>query len=191
MVQRTIPDDTAGAPPIPTDPLSLPSTLRDKRGGAFTLRRYAPDDRRALEAMYTDFAPKRAAQGLPPDSELGLRRWLERVLPHGAHLVVDVDGDLMGHGFLAPLVAGTANTAGGVELANFLHQAVRGRGIGTALNHTLLALARDAGHERVWLSVEPWNRAAVRSYEKAGFTRLAGSLWAPEIEMAVTLRNGR
>jgi hypothetical protein len=37
------------------------------------------------------------------------------------------------------------------------------------------------------LSVEPGNRAAVRSYEKAGFRRLPGSNWAPEVEMAVDL----
>jgi hypothetical protein len=38
--------------------------------------------------------------------------------------------------------------------------------------------------------VEPFNRAAVRSYEKAGFRRLPGTLWAPEIEMEASLEDG-
>ncbi|MBI4543292.1 MAG: GNAT family N-acetyltransferase, partial [Gemmatimonadetes bacterium] len=42
-------------------------------------------------------------------------------------------------------------------------------------------------YQRVWLSVEPSNRSAVRSYEKVGFQRLPGSLWAPEMEMEVRL----
>jgi hypothetical protein len=41
----------------------------------------------------------------------------------------------------------------------------------------------------VWLSVEPGNRAALRTYEQAGFRRLPGSLWLPEIEMEYRLRD--
>ena len=55
------------------------------------------------------------------------------------------------------------------ELANFLHQKIRNRGIGTALNLLALEIAREQGRRRVWLSVEPSNRIAIRSYEKAGF----------------------
>jgi L-amino acid N-acyltransferase YncA len=62
---------------------------------------------------------------------------------------------------------------------------VRNRGIGTALNRAAVAAARADGNRRVWLSVEPSNRAAILSYERAGFRRLPGSLWAPEIEMAI------
>jgi len=68
-----------------------------------------------------------------------------------------------------------------------LHQSIRGKGIGTALNKLAIRLANEAGYRRVWLSVEPANRAAVRSYEKVGFKRLSGSYWAPEVEMAVEL----
>jgi ribosomal protein S18 acetylase RimI-like enzyme len=47
----------------------------------------------------------------------------------------------------------------------------RGRGVGTALLHALLESARDAGFERISLSVESDN-PAVRLYERAGFTRI-------------------
>jgi RimJ/RimL family protein N-acetyltransferase len=151
--------------------------LIDKAGHACVARDYEPADLPALAAMYADFEPKRAAQGLPPVGEVRIRNWLARVLARGRHIVMENDGRLCGHIMLIP------QDDNRVELANFLHQSVRGRGLGTAMNQVALRLAAEAGAARVWLSVEPGNRAAVRSYEKAGFRRLPGSLWAPEIEM--------
>lgn len=161
--------------------------LKDKRGETFVVRSYAPSDRAALEAMYADFRPKRAAQGLPPEGDLAQRRWLDSVLEHGIHLVVDVDDELVGHAMLIPLDAGTDDGIGTAELANFVHQSVRNRGIGTALNRAALERAREHGYRRVWLSVEPSNRAAIRSYRHAGFRHRPDSLWAPELEMEVDL----
>jgi RimJ/RimL family protein N-acetyltransferase len=159
----------------------LPATLADRHGRPFTVRRLRPDDRSALEAMYESFQPKWAAQGLPPAGLDRIRRWLARTLATGEHVVVEVDGVLAGHGMLIPIDDERA------ELANFLHQDWRDRGIGTGLNLLLVALAREQAWRRVWLSVEPGNRAAVRSYEKAGFRKLPGTLWAPEFEMEVVL----
>jgi RimJ/RimL family protein N-acetyltransferase len=152
-------------------------TREDKYGVPFHVRPLEPADRAALEAMYEDFEPKRTAQGLPPANPAALRHWLDRVLPRGTHLVVEIDGKVLGHAMLVPLDDDR------VELANFLHQSIRDRGIGTEVSRLSRDLARQAGARKVWLSVEPWNRAAIRSYEKAGFRRLPGSLWAPEIEM--------
>jgi RimJ/RimL family protein N-acetyltransferase len=156
--------------------------MTDNTQTAFVVRECTPADRAALEAMYADFRPKRAAQGLPPNSRLRRRRWLDRVLQRGVNLAAEIDGSLVGHVMLIP-----TPEEGTVELANFLHQSVRNRGIGTTLNRIALDRARDLGYKRVWLSVEPSNRAAVRSYQKAGFQRLPGSLFAPEMEMAVSL----
>lgn len=127
--------------------------------------------------MYVDFEPKRVAQGLPPQDEAAIDRWLSRVLPRGIQVVVEVDGRLVGHFMLIPM------DGDAVELANFLHQSVRGRGIGTALNRMAIQLAREAGFRRVWLSVEPSNCAAVKSYQRAGFRPRPASLLAREIEM--------
>jgi RimJ/RimL family protein N-acetyltransferase len=131
--------------------------------------------------MYDDFEPKRVAQGLPPMDGGPRTRWLDTILASGHHVMVEVDGRVAGHGMLLPFVTD------GAELANFLHQSVRDRGIGTALNQALLDLAREHSIGRVWLSVEPSNRRAVRSYEKAGFRRRFTSGWAPELEMEVIL----
>jgi len=131
--------------------------------------------------MYEDFEPKRRAQGLPPEGADQLRRWLDRVLAQGVHLVVTVEGRIQGHVMLIPLDSEV------VELANFLHQSIRGRGIGTIMNRLIVEEARAQGYRRVWLSVEPSNRAALRSYRSAGFQLLPGSMWAQEVEMALDL----
>jgi diamine N-acetyltransferase len=153
----------------------------DKTGTPFAIRAYAPGDRAALEVMYEGFQPKRAAQGLPPADSVGVGRWLDRVLAGGSHCVVEIGGHILGHAMLIPVDDGT------VELASFLHQSIRDRGIGTEVNRVALDCAAGAGARRVWLSVEPSNRSAIRSYEKVGFRRLPGSLWAPELEMALDL----
>ena len=154
---------------------------RDKLGETFVLRPYRDEDRAGLQAMYDDFEPKRVAQGLPPAGVEARARWLDSVLETGHHVVVDIDGRIRGHGMLLPFRDGDA------ELANFLHQDTRDRGIGTTLNKALVQLGRDLGLRRVWLSVEPFNRRAIRSYEKVGFRRRPMSPWAPEVEMEVIL----
>lgn len=160
---------------------ALLELLTDKIGRPFTVRDYQPEDQPKLAAMYADFEPKRVAQGLPPEGEVRIRSWLDRVFRAGRHLVVEVDGQLRGHLMLIPQDNGTT------ELANFLHQSIRNCGIGTELNALALRVAGDAGLRELWLSVEPANKPAIKSYEKAGFRRLPGSLWAPEIEMSVQL----
>lgn len=162
--------------------MSLPAGPRiDKNGDPFIIRPYAPRDRGPLGRMYDAFEPKRGAQGLPPAAASQRVRWLDRVLGAGHHLVVEVDRQLLGHGMVLPFDAESA------ELANFLHQSIRDRGIGTALNQALLGLAAERGLRRVWLCVEPSNRRAIRSYEKAGFRRRFTYGWAPELEMEIEM----
>lgn len=156
--------------------------LTDKRGEPFTVRYMAPEDRRVLHQMYLDFLPKRAAQGLPPETEYAQKRWLDHVLKGGEHLLVEVKGVVSGHLMLIPMEGGRA-----IELAIYLHQSIRGRGIGTAMNRLAVELARTQGYHKVWLSVEVTNVAAIRSYQKAGFKRTAATMWAHEIEMEVLL----
>ncbi len=105
----------------------------------YNAREYQPSDRNDLIAMYAVFEPKRAAQGLPPAGEGPIGIWLDRVLKRGRHLVVHVDEILRGHIMLVPMEDGS------LELANFLHQSVRNRGIGTALNALVIRLARESG----------------------------------------------
>lgn len=163
-----------------TTTTQLPLVLFDKRGEPFTVREMMPSDRGTLHDMYVDFEPKRAAQGLPPGNEYGLQRWLDHILKGGEHLLVEVNDVVRGHLMLIPMEDGRS-----IELAIYLHQSIRSRGIGTAMNKVAVALARLAGYQRVWLSVEITNMPAIRSYQKAGFKRIASRLLAHEIEMEV------
>src|SRR5512140_3448473 len=159
----------------------LPAALTDKQGRPFRVRQAVAADRPALQSMYEAFEPKRAAQGLPPADADTIARWLDRVLAEGTHLVIEVGDVVQGHAMLLPIDRGRA------ELANFLHQDVRNRGIGTHVNRLILQLAREAGFRKVWLCVEPGNRPAVRSYERAGFRMKPGQIWDPEVEMEAVL----
>jgi GNAT superfamily N-acetyltransferase len=109
--------------------------------------------------------------------------WLGSILPLGTHLVVeDVDGDVVGHAFLI-----ATGRAGEAEYAIFLRQDIRGRGIGTCVNRVAVAVARSAGWARLWLSAEPHNRPAIRSYQKVGFRFVASEFLAAEVEMELEL----
>lgn len=153
----------------------------DRTGQPFAVRDLATHDRSALLAMYESFEPKRAAQGLPPAHPAQIERWLDTVLSGGTHMLVVIDGEILGHGMLLPFQEDAA------ELATFLHQSIRDRGIGTTLNRQLLAAGREHGIRRAWLSVEPSNRRAIRAYEKVGFRHRPVSLWSPEAEMEMDL----
>lgn len=160
----------------------LPAVRHDKNGTPFVIRPMEPGDRALLEAFYEAFQPKRAAQGLPPEGLPRIRRWLDQVLPAGIHLLAEGEGALLGHAFLVP--TGGVGTA---EYAVFLRRDMRGRGMGTELNRIAVDAAREAGLRRLWLCVEPHNRAALRSYEKVGFRFIPGTIFSPEAEMEMEL----
>jgi len=160
----------------------LPAHLHDKEGRPFTVRALQPRDRLALEAFYDAFDPKRAAQGLPPAGQARVARWLSQVLARGTHLAVERGGHLVGHAMLLPI-----DREGVQEYAIFLAREVRGQGVGTQVNRVMVELARAMGLSRLWLSVEPHNRAALRSYEKAGFTFVPATIYSPEVEMELVL----
>jgi RimJ/RimL family protein N-acetyltransferase len=161
---------------------ALPATVMDKEERAFTVRSVGPGDRAAMEAFYDTFEPSRAAQGLPPQGAVRVARWLDRILPAGLHLAVERDGVLVGHAMLIPTEDPRVR-----EYAIFLHQEYRGQGLGTEINRLAVALGRTQGATRLWLSVEPDNRAAIRSYEKAGWRYVPATLYSPELEMELVL----
>ncbi len=75
---------------------------------------------------------------------------------------------ISGHAVLAESARGVA------ELALFVHQDFRGRGVGTALVEAAVAGARQHGFRRLWLTVSTENRPALRVYEKCGFRVIPG-----------------
>jgi diamine N-acetyltransferase len=160
----------------------LPAERRDKADRPFVVREFQPADRAALDDFYDLFEPKRAAQGLPPTGRDRVTRWLDGVLAEGVHMIAESDGELVGHGLLMP-----TGRPGISEWAIFLAEEHRGHGIGTEMNRLAIDVARAIGERKLWLSVEPHNRPAVRSYEKVGYRFLSSAIFSPEAEMELEL----
>lgn len=154
----------------------------DRQGEPFEIRTLSPEDRTDLEAFYEAFEPKRAAQGLPPEGTERIRKWLAQLLSWGTHLAVTRNGELVGHALVVP-----TNREGVGEYAVFLRRDLRGRGIGTQMNRAIVEAARNAGYAGLWLTVTPGNRAAIRSYEKVGFTFVPSTVLSMEAEMELDL----
>jgi RimJ/RimL family protein N-acetyltransferase len=160
----------------------LPVGITDRQGEPYRVRSAGPPDREALEAFYEAFDPKRSAQGLPPGDAERIGRWLDSILPYGIHLLLLADERLVGHAFLAE-----TSRPDTLEYAVFVGAAARGRGLGSALNRLAVESARALGVGRIWLTVQPHNRAAIRSYERAGFVFRPETIYASEMEMELRL----
>jgi len=101
----------------------------------------------------------------------------------GIYLVAEHDGAVVGHALLEP--AGSLAALAHVRtLTIVVHPPHTGRGIGTALTHALLDWVRmHPAVRRVELRVRATNAAAIRLYERCGFTeesRFRGRLRLPD-----------
>lgn len=160
-----------------------PRTYFDRQSVPFVIRPMHMDDIAELRQFYAEFEPKRRAHGLPPEKPERIGEWLRVVLGQGVHLVV-VRERLIGHAFVTP-----TNQDGVYEYAVFLHQDYRGQGIGTRLNQSMTEAARVAGVRKLWLTVEPRNKAALRSYIKVGFDYVPQTRFSIEPEMELSLES--
>jgi len=173
---RPYPETESG--PFPEPPVEF----ADNEDRPITVRAYESDDLEALVSMYVDFDPADRAQGIPPIGEQRVRNWLDHLLGEGSHNVIAVQGgDVVGHATLVE------DDDGAYELAIFVHQDYQGAGIGTTLLETLMGFGKANGVEKVWLTVERWNRPAVKLYEKVGFETTEAESF--ELEMAIRLRS--
>lgn len=168
---RPYPDNPAGPFPRP------PHAFEDAEDRRIEVR----TDGDALEeqvAMYRAFRPEDRAQGIPPFREPAIRDWLG-TLSEGVNVLAWHEDEVVGHATLV------SDGEGGWELAIFVLRPYQGAGIGTALVEHLLGEAREQGIEKVWLTVERWNRAAIRLYEGVGFERTESG--RVELEMSLRL----
>lgn len=164
-LHRPYPDERAG-------PFLPPPTEFVARSGAEIVIERLPTDRgddvERLVEMYETFDAADRAQGIPPIRREEIRDWLELVLADGPDVIASHDDEPVGHATLVP--DGEAE----YELAIFVHQDYRRRGIGSSLLRSLLGAAEADGIEYVWLSVERWNSVAIRLYEAVGFRSCEG-----------------
>jgi ribosomal protein S18 acetylase RimI-like enzyme len=179
MTDRNFADEPAESFDAP------PLTFTDREDREIELRAYAPDreiggrsEYEALVEMYDAFDPSDRAQGIPPAREDRVRDWLDNILTDDCLNVIAWDGpNAAGHATLVP--DGEA-----YELAIFVLQDYQRSGIGTRLMTGLLGYGQQEGIEKVWLTVERWNRAAVGLYKKIGFETSD----AESFELEMTLR---
>ena len=173
--ERTYP--TAPAGPFPEPPLSF----TDGENREIEIRSLERDTSlEALVRMYTEFDPADRAQGIPPSGEDAIRDWLELILDIGCDVVAWHRERAIGHATLVP------DGEPAAELAIFVHQEYRRAGIGGNLIRGLLGYGAANGVEKVWLTVERWNHAAISLYESVGFEACDAEHF--ELEMVLRLR---
>jgi RimJ/RimL family protein N-acetyltransferase len=172
------PDDADRGFPAP------PRTVEDAAGRSIQLRAFdgSEGEREALREMYEAFDPADRAQGIPPSRPSKLCDWLDRILAEEClNVFAWHDDDVVGHATLVP----ESDSDSPHELAIFILQSHQGAGIGTELMKSVLGFGAEHGVERVWLTVERWNRAAVALYKKLGFEITDAESF--ELEMAIRL----
>lgn len=172
-MSREYPESVAG----PYEP--PPRDFTDREGRDIDIRRY-DGEFDALVEMYRGFNPEDRAQGIPPTGESAIRNWLDNLLVEGyTNVVAWHDDDPVGHATLVP------DEHGASELAIFVIREYQEAGNGTQLIEALLGAGREDGVERIWLTVERWNKAAVALYRKVGFE--PSDTGGFELEMAAKL----
>jgi GNAT superfamily N-acetyltransferase len=87
-------------------------------------------------------------------------------------LVLDDDGEPVACGAVAPLHWPTAPIGTGEVKRVYVVPARRGRGVGRALMAAVTDLARECGHDRLWLETGDPQAGAVALYERSGWTRI-------------------
>ncbi len=161
---------------LPTPPFGF----SDGDGRSIEIRQATDECIEPLIEMYLEFDSEDRAQGIPPSGEEPIRKWLNIVTEDKSLNVIAWDGDeAVGHAMLV------ADEDESYELAIFVIQSHQNAGIGTELLRTVLGEGQSQGINRVWLSVERWNKPAIAVYEKLGFERMDNTSF--EIQMTVRL----
>lgn len=128
---------------------------------AVLIRQASADDRAGLVEMYEGFQPRPASLGLPPRA--GIDQWLER-LGAALNFVAVADDKLVGHAILCP-------EDGCAEVAVFVRQEHRVRGIARRLMEEVIAQARRMGIGYLWGMTELDNVPMLRLAHAVGFVQ--------------------
>jgi len=144
------------------------------------IRTVGVSQRDLLIRMYDRFEPLGGALGLPPWGAQPRRAWIGVALGSRLNLAaVSPTGEAVGHCFL--VVDGPDSA----ELAVFVHQQYRRRGVGTALLNAALEWGSRSGLRHVWTLTSFDNQAALRLQSRCGF-RLANEA-SPETKLEIDL----
>jgi GNAT superfamily N-acetyltransferase len=159
----------------------LPAEINDRDGRRIIVKPQERGDFFGLMRMYDCFEPKGLAQGLPPVDRHQAARWIKHLERDCFNLIALHQGLVVGHAILTDL--GRERSA---ELAIFVHQAYRQRGLGTELAQWALKCAATAHCKLLWALVQRANRPALQICRKAGFN-LVQDLLEPDLELRLPL----
>ena len=158
----------------------LPVQVKDTRGRVIKIRAYEEADFEALRQMYDAFEPKGLECGLPPPDDRVRLRWLNFVVSGLFNVLAIHKGRVIGHSGLdltcSPLCP---------EFFIFIQKSFRNIGIGTALSVVMKEVAKEAGCEKVVLTVRTANRRAIKVFEKVGFGFCSGIDACRDMELQV------
>jgi RimJ/RimL family protein N-acetyltransferase len=146
------------------------------------IRAVGPLQRDLLMGMYDRFDPLGVALGLPPRVAEARRDWIGAALDHEVNVAASSPaGEIVGHCFLA------GDKPRSAELAIFVHQESRRRGVGSALVKAALERGGAAGLRRVWTMTSADNTAALRLQKSSGFrlTKFVSPAAELEIDLPV------
>ena len=141
------------------------------------IRAVGLSERDLLIGMYEQFDPLGVALGLPPYTEEGRRSWIGEALAQKINGAAFAAGHLVGHCFLA------ANQPDSAELAIFVHQDFRRKGVGSGLVKSALKWAGAAGFQRIWSLTSCKNMAALRLQLRCGFRVAKSDFHTAEMEI--------
>jgi RimJ/RimL family protein N-acetyltransferase len=137
-----------------------------------------PPQRDLLITMYNRFDPLGAALGLPPRTAEARHKWIGSALGQIVNVAAfSPAGDVVGHCFLA------ADKPGSAEIAVFVHQESRRRGIGAALLKKALERGWVAELGRVWAVTDSDNGAALRLLTSCGFALIQSAFGVAELDI--------
>ena len=130
----------------------------------FQIRVVDRPQRDLLIEMYERFDPLGAALGLPPRGSDARRQWIEGALNGAMNLgALSPAGAAVGHCFLV------ADKKDSAEMAIFVRQEFRRRGIATALVKAMLEWGSKRGLRRIWAMTASENKVALRLLDRFGF----------------------
>lgn len=159
----------------------LPVQFKDSRGRFIEIRRLESKDFRALCAMYDAFEPKGLECGLPPPNKDVRLKWLHYVVSE-LFSVVGVHGNrIIGHAALSLSCSPTCP-----EFLIFIQKGFRNHGIGTALCTVMKKAAKEAGCEKVVVTVRTANIRAVKVFKKVGFSFCGDINACRDMELLIT-----
>jgi RimJ/RimL family protein N-acetyltransferase len=148
---------------------TLPTRIKDKCGRVIEVRAYEAADYESLKAMYDAFEPKGLEAGLPPTDDQARLGWLQHVTSGFFNLLALHKGRVIGH-----CAVDLCRARSCPEYLIFVQKSFRDHGIGTALSEVMKEVAKEAGCEKVWLTVRTANTRAINVFKKVGFKFCGG-----------------